>query len=38
LERFNNIFCVTSKDLTGGNPRSDSVKERPVMSVDAYDH
>lgn len=35
MELFNNIFCVTSKDLTGGNPRSDSVKERPVMSEEA---
>jgi hypothetical protein len=37
LEYFNNIFCISKPDLTDGNPRSDSVKERPVMSVDAYD-
>jgi hypothetical protein len=38
LEIFNNIFCLSKPDLTSGNPNSDSLKERPVMSVAAYDH
>jgi hypothetical protein len=36
LEIFNNIFCLSKPDLTRGDPHSDSLKERPVMSEDAY--
>ena len=32
MENFNNIFCISSKDITSGDPHSDSVKERPVMN------
>jgi hypothetical protein len=35
LEIFNNIFCLSKPDLTGGDPHSDSLKERPVMSEDS---
>jgi hypothetical protein len=38
MEIYNNIFCISKPDLTSGDPHSDSVKERPVMSEAAYNH
>lgn len=35
MEYFTNIFCVSKPDLTNGDPRSLSVKERPVMGEEA---
>lgn len=35
MDWHGNIFTVTPNDLTGGDPYSDSVKERPVMSKEA---
>lgn len=36
MEIYNNIFCVSKPDLTSGDPLSDSIKARPVMSDEAY--
>ena len=37
MEFYNNIWCVSKPDLTDGDPQSDNVKERPIMSNTAYD-
>ena len=38
MELYNNIFCLSKPDLTDGDPHSDSLRERPVISIAAYDH
>ena len=36
METYKNIFCISSRDITAGDPHSDSVKERPVMNYGSF--
>lgn len=36
MEYYNNIFCVSKPDLTDGDPKASSIKDRPIMSGEAF--
>lgn len=38
MEWYKGLACVTYKELTDGNPKSERIEERPVMSRSTYDN
>ena len=35
MEYYNNIFCISKPDLTDGDTRSSSIKDRPIINDEA---